>query len=488
MNETPGKRTWWIPGPEEVVFGCLISMILIGDSHGLLADPGTPWHLRLGREILVSGTVPRHDTLTFTHQGESWVDQSWGFDVLLAGIVDRWGWPTAVCAAALGLAWLYTAVARGLARDGTSPVVAVVTALLVAAIGGVHFLLRPHLFTFAFVYLTLRACQRQHERGGYWVALVPLYTAILANLHGGFVALPVIVLTAAFGHAISGTWGDPRAREVLRFAAGFLACLAAGLVNPYGFGLYRHVAKLLYSSGVTSLIIEYQPAPFGKPEAEVLEWVLLALVALPVVSSRRVDRYQLAHVLVWLHLALTSIRNAPFFALAAAPAIASLLDGLPILFRGTWKRDPRWSIWPACVTVGLLGLAIMGRGPGSFDPKRWPFAALPTVNRQPLATRMFHEQDWGGLIAAECQPTRRSYLDDRFELYGKPAIVEYIEVLSGGPTWDLVQERDRIDMVWLRPDRGLARRLFRSPGWRVVYQDKVSVLFKQAPPADVAAR
>ncbi len=488
MKESSSKRTWWLPGPEEVVFACVLSMILIGDCHGLLGDPGTPWHLRLGREILLTGTVPTHDTLTFTHQGEHWVDQSWAFDVLLAGVVDRWGWSTAVCMAALALAWLYTAVARGLARDGFPAVVAVVTALLVAAIGGVHFLLRPHLFTFAFVYMTLRACQKQHERGGFWVALAPLYTAILANLHGGFVALPVIVLTAALGHAIAGPWSDQRARQTLRFAAAFLACLAAGLLNPYGLGLYRHVARLLYSSGVTSLIIEYQPAPFGKPEAEVLEWVLLALVALPVVSARRVDRYQLAHVLVWLHLALTSIRNAPFFALAAAPALASLLDGLPILMRGTWKRDPRWSVWPAAAAAGLLALAMTGRGPGGFDQKRWPFGALPTLNDQPLATRMFHEQDWGGLIAAECQPTRRSYLDDRFELYGKPAILEYIEVLSGGPTWDLVHERDRIDMVWLRPDRGLAKRLYRTPGWRVVYRDKVSVLFKQTPPGGVAAR
>ena len=89
-----------------------------------------------------------------------------------------------------------------------------------------------------------------------------------------------------------------------------LACLAA-LANPYGIGLYRHVANLLVSSGVTGMISEYQPPPFGKPNADVLEWVLLALIALPVVSSRRIDRYQLVHVLVWLHLALTSIRNAP---------------------------------------------------------------------------------------------------------------------------------------------------------------------------------
>ena len=140
----------------------------------------------------------------------------------------------------------------------------------------------------------------------------------------------MIVATAALGHAISGRWDSARRGNLVKFGLTILACGVAGLANPYGFGLYRHVVHLLVSSGVTSLIIEYQPAPFGKPEAEVLEWVLLALVGLPVVSARRIERYQMAHVLVWLHLALTSIRNAPFFALAAAPALATLLDGLPL--------------------------------------------------------------------------------------------------------------------------------------------------------------
>ena len=178
---------------------------------------------------------------------------------------------------------------------------------------------------------------------------MPIYTALLANLHGGFVALPVIVATAALGHAVSGAWDAARRRNVVKFGLAVVACCLAALANPYGFGLYRHVGHLLLSSGVTSLIIEYQPPHFGKPEADVLEWVLLALIGLPVVSARRIDRYQLCHVLVWLHLALTSIRNAPLFALAAAPALATLIDGLPLAMRAAWKRAERPAILPAAV-------------------------------------------------------------------------------------------------------------------------------------------
>jgi hypothetical protein len=478
----------WIPGPVDLVFILVLGVLLIGGRHALLNDPGTPWHLRLGREILTTGAVPRFDTLTFTHDHAWWVDQSWAFDVLLALLVDTWGWSAPIGLASLGLATLYAAMARGLIRDGTSPVVAMVVALFSTAIGTIHFLIRPHLFTFAFVYLTFRACQKQHQRGGWAVAAVPVYTALLANLHGGFVALPVILATAAIGHAISGAWDRARRWNLAKFGLTILACGIAGLANPYGIGLYRHVVHLLVSSGVTSLIIEYQPAPFGKPDAEVLEWVLLAFVGLPMVSARRIDRYHMIHLLVWLHLALTSIRNAPLFALAAAPALATLLDGLPLAMRKSWKRDDRSLIWPLTAALCVLLLIVSGVNLGGFSLKKWPLVALKTLDHQSTAARLFHEQDWGGLIAAECQPVRRTYLDDRFEIYGKDGILEYCDVLSGGPVWETVRDRDKIEMVWLRPDRGLAKKLLKEPGWEVLYRDKISILFKQLPANQLTAR
>ncbi len=477
-----------VPGPEDMVFAIVLVLILVGGRYGLFGDPGTPWHLRLGNEILASGSVPRLDSLTWTRSGAPWVDQSWGFDAMLAGVVDTWGWPAVVALTAIGLASLYGAMARGLVRDGAAPISAIAAALVAAGIGSIHFLIRPHLFTFAFVYLTLRACQRQHEKGGRTVFLVPLYTAILANLHGGFVALPLIAATAGLGHAISGPWEAGRRREVLTFAAAAALSGLAALANPYGFGLYRHVANLLGSSGVTGLIVEYQPAPFGKSEAGLLEWALLALIGLTVISSRRIDRYQLVHVLVWLHLALTSIRNAAFFGMAAAPALATLIDGLPLSTRRSWKRDDRASIWPAVAGAVLLSVAACGVWLGGHDPRTWPLEALAVLDRQPLASRLFHEQDWGGLIEAESQPLRRAYLDDRFELFGKAAIVEYVDALTGGPTWDEIQARDRIDLVWLRPERGLAKRLRKEPGWTVLYENQVSVLISSRPPAVTTSR
>jgi hypothetical protein len=474
-----GLSRRFVPGVPDAVFWLILVFVLIGGRTGFLNDPGTFWHVRLGREILRNRDVPRYDTLTYTRDRSPWVDQSWAFDVGLALLVDRVGWSGAVASTALFLATLYACLARALLRDGISPLIAVVVTVLAVGIGTIHFLVRPHLFTMAFVLWTARACQRQHQDGGRAVGVVPFLMIPWANLHGGFLAGPIVVATAAVGHMLSGPMDAYRKRNVIRFGEAFLLSCVTPLINPYGFGLYQHVGELLVSSGVTKLIDEYQPIPFGTGKARVAEWVVLALIALPTFSKRRLSRYDLAHILVWLHFALGSIRHVPLFAIVVAPGLARLVDGLPWT---THEDGRRWADWSACswVTAAVVALGVIVGVPfGGLDPKTWPLSAVPALDRQPVEARLFHEQDWGGMIEEECRPTRRAFLDDRFELFGKKTILEYVDALQGGPEWDALRDRERIDLVWVRPERGLARRLTADPTWQVVHRDAVSVLFRR---------
>lgn len=477
---------WFRFGVPDAIFGLVLLMVLIGGRRGFLSDPGTFWHVQLGREILRTGHVPRHDTFTFTRELQPWVDQSWLFDAGLAALVDRFGWPAPVVLTALLLATLYGALTRSILRAGVSPAIAFTVVMVATAIASIHFLVRPHIFTFIFVFLFLNACRLQHERGGWHVASLPLLMVLWANLHGGFLAGPIIVVTAGCGDLVSGPWDGARKRNAAKFAAAFVLCTLAPLLNPYGIGLYRHVGNLLVSSGVTEMISEYQPMPFGQTMARPFEWVILALIALPAFGSRRLSRYELAHILVWLHFSLASVRHAPLFALVMAPALGYLLDGLPLSVRSArWSME--WTPWPAVVGLTLVVLAVSGVPLGELSRDYWPLDALPALNGRPLGARLFHEQDWGGFIEAESSPRRRTYLDDRFELFGKEAIVEYLDVMQGGPQWDIVRDRERIDLVWVRPDRGLARRLEADAGWRVVHRDAVSVLFERIVPRTRAA-
>ncbi len=472
-----GLTRRFAPGVPDFVFGLVLATILLGGRTGFLNDPGTFWHLRLGRDILRTGTVPRLDILTFTRDHQPWVDQSWLFDVGLATLVNRFGWSAALGVTALILAGLFAALTRSLLKDGASAAIAVAVTVLAGGISAHHFLLRPHLFTFVFVFWFLQTCRAQHEKGGWHVAVLPLLMILWANLHGGFLAGPIIVMTALLGHTVTGPWDKERQKNVLRFGGAFVLCVLAPLINPYGAGLYGHVGNLLVSSGVTQLIDEYQVMPFGQPRAKIFEWALLGLIALPSLGSRRLSRYDLAHTLVWLHFSLGSIRHAPLFALAMAPGLAALLEGLPLSIRDVkWRTN--WSLCTPTAALILVAASLTGARLGGFDPRRWPLEALPILNAQSTNPRLFHEQDWGGLIESETEPRRQAFVDDRFELFGKDAILEYMDALEGGPRWDALRDRERIGLVWVRPERGLAAKLTSDAAWKTLYRDETSVLFE----------
>ncbi len=348
-------------GPD-LVFAIILGTGLIS-GRAWLNDPGSPWHLRLGRDILATGSVPRADTLTWTRQGTPWVDQSWLFDVALAKVVDVGGWSLAVGLAVLSIAWLYRTLTRWLEADGVSPLSAATTAILAAGVGSVHFLVRPHLVTFALVAWTVHACRVHHERGGRILWTIPPLMVVWANCHGGFLAGPVILATAIVGEAISGPWDFERQDAAPRPRA---VSAATGAWRPSA----RHT-ELTYTgtwsvssmtSGVTGLIDEYQPMPFGKPTARVFEWVLLALVALPSLTGRKIGRYDLTHGLVWLHFALGSIRNAPLFGLAIAPALGRQFDGAFSAGRMKWSEplspSDRGTHMMASLTV--IAVALLG--------------------------------------------------------------------------------------------------------------------------------
>jgi hypothetical protein len=486
-------------GAPVFVFLAVLSLVLLVGRNRLCDDPGTFWHLRLGRDIAATGAVPRVDTLTYTRSGTTWVDQSWLFDLGLASLVGWRGWSAAVALAALILAAVYAFLAYDLVRAGRSPIVAAVTATVAAGIGAVHFHCRPHLFTIAGVALTLAAARAWHSRNSRVIWLVPLGMIAWANLHGGFVAGPVILATAIVGALIErSAKADPNARSspakpegsagnLTSITAVLALSILAPLLNPYGINLYRHVWQLMVSSRVTDLISEYQPARLGEPGSAVLEMVVLSLVAFPVLSRERPTRYELAHVLVWLHFGLGSIRHAPLLAIAVAPTFARYIDGTlqpnPITPAAPHRR---WLVAPGLVSLALLAAVALGAPIGGPSAPEWPLTALPTLNQQPADARLFHDQDWGGLVECESSPPRLAYIDDRFELWGREPILAYVRTLQGGPEWDHVAAREHFDLVWIRPNCGLAQRLADDSGWTEIHRDQTSVLFRKNAPVEVA--
>ena len=217
---------------------------------------------------------------------------------------------------------------------------------------------------------------------------------------------------------------------------------------------------------------------------------MLALVGLPGVSSRRIDRYQLAHVLVWLHLALTSIRNAPLFALAAAPALAAVARRpAPVVAAIAGPSRDRTPVWSGRPRRSACSILVVPRASARrVRPRATGRSRRCRPEPAAVLARLFHEQDWGGLIEAECRPIRRRVPRRPLRAVrqgGDPRIRRRPHRRPGLGH----RPRPRPDRPGLGPPRSRAgQAAAQATRMAVLHRDKVSVLFRQENSTDLTAR
>ena len=220
--------------------------------------------------------------------------------------------------------------------------------MLAAASSSIHWLARPHLFTMLFLVLFYGALENVREgrtklAGIPYLAIFPVATILWANLHGGFFVGVVMIgaygaaelLTVLFSADSSGR--PERLRLARNYFLSAFACLAASLINPYGYQLHEHMATYLRDPWNFTHIIEFLSPSFHHPTAPFFE-MMLALGAASAcwhLLNRRFTEPLL--ILLWAHAALLAVRNVAIFAIVAAPPVAAAL--------AYWlKAAPQWDV------------------------------------------------------------------------------------------------------------------------------------------------
>ena len=266
-------------------------------------------------------------------------------------------------------------------------------------------------------------------------------------------------------------------------------CSLASLLNPYGWQLHLHIARYLNSSWILDHVQEFQSPLIRSESMIVFAMLLLATVAL----VPQADRFEAVLVLVWGFLALRSARHVPFFAIAAAPVLASAIArywarlaaraGGRSPLRIFWDlaqefgRRPRASAWlPLSAAVVMAAVPAAG-----FPEKIFPVQAVERNLQQltPAAAmpRILTSDQWADYLIFRLYPQQRVFFDGRSDFYGPAIGSDYRKLLSGESPWRELLDRYQFDLALLPHDWALSTALEREPGWRLVYRDSVAVLF-----------
>jgi len=446
-----------------IFLGLWLGLMLFGRGT-LLRDPGTFWHVEVGREILDSGSVLRSDPFSFTRGGRPWTAHQWLAECGMAAMHRLSGFDGLLLATATLLAAIYTWLALRMIRAGFHPLPVGVVLALVLLASSHQFHARPLVVSIGLLGLTFAwlidvDLGRRPLRWLWW--LVPI-NVLWANLHAGVLAGIGTLGLCATWWLVAWLLGKGHTpvrcrREALELAVLALLSVLAVLINPYGLALPRAWLATL-TIPLPGLIEEHAPLDL----LDALGWTtrLLGLgyfVALIGVFPGQLRASWLVP-LVWFVLACQRVRNVPLFAITAA---IGCVDVLPRSRWANWlkchemllptgKNQPagpgaRAAILPliVVVAVGTLQAAgvsapVVGRGWAKLDPVRWPVDLLPElqeIDRQSpedAPTRIFNDLSLGGFVIHHA-PRLRVFIDDRCALYGAEFLQAYERARRGDP-------------------------------------------------------
>ena len=479
----------------------------------LLSDCDTGWHIRTGDWMVANRVVPTHDVFSFSKPNGVWFAWEWLSDLVFSGLNHVGGLRAVVLLSLLLLCVIFTLVFRLAARHA-NPLVAIVVTVLAVASSSVHWLARPHLFTLLFLALFFLLLERVREgrprlAGIPYFVLLPAATVLWTNLHGGFIIGILMVAIYGAGDLLTVAFSaDPAMRRpaAKRAASWFgtaLACLAASLVNPYGWRLHVHLFEYLRDPYASQHISEFFTLSFHHPAAIFFE-ALLLLSAASVFWYGSQGRFtESLLLLLFGHAGLLAARNVPLFAIVSAPLVAAAVDAwllrLPHLAVAGWLRNagarfnamaaqtaetdalPRWHLVSAAGFALVAAILFAPAPPKQFrseyDPKSYPAAAVEVLRRD-VSARVFTHDEWGDYLIWRLYPTGKVFVDGRSDFYGDDFENKYIDVLSVKKGWEQILDGFGVNTILLPPSIPLAGVLKESSRWRVVYDDGVALIFR----------
>ncbi len=492
--------------PDFFFLALLLWLFAAGGANGLLGDGDTGWHIRTGDYILAHHAVPRQDIFTFTKPNEPWYAWEWLSDVTFASLHGVWGLKAVALFAGLLLCGTAVILFCHMMSTGGNLFFALSAALLANGSSTVHYLARPHVFTFFLlaVSLWLLARDRQAADRGVWL-LVPI-AAVWVNLHGGFLALLVCLGLTAAGYGLQWLFG--RGADDLfylkRYSILTGLCSLATLVNPYGYGLHLHILGYFQSSFVKNTVQEFQSPAFRDEnmlQFEILLFAGLALAGILLTKKRFVDALL---ILFWAQASLSSVRHVPIYAIVASPILVdqltlhwnrwtlgkrrnSLIGILRDLGAEFAADSLRATIWIP-VMIGAFGASMAAANsdiwPADFPKARFPvalvheYAARLAPESGPMP-RIFTSDQWGDYLTYHFYPKIRIFLDGRSDLFGPELGNEYVHLASAHYDWEQLLDRYRIDIALVPVEWPLGELLKRSPRWRLVKDDGLGIFLER---------
>lgn len=435
------------------------------------------WYLRIGKDTLATSSLIRVDTLTYTRLGQPLIYQSWLSAILLwlEFLIGGLTLTVLIHGLVMGLTYTVIWILMRLAGGGTR-LVSLITVLLVLASCN-NWGIRPQAFTyplFVISLLILWRWQQGHDNGLF--ALPPI-GLLWVNLHGSFVLLFVLMgCSLVFGK------GN---RKLLGSILGISLLLT--LFNPYGLGIWKFVWSMISNSSVLLFSSEWDPPVNQGWQMNLYFLWRLSFAPMAGFSKRRLTLLEWAWFLGFAWLASIGIRYVIWFLfILALCTVMLLVDWNQFVLDRIRPTSP----YPINVLVGgVLVVSTFALLPG-IRQEWWVKAPSSYGASTPVAATQWlavHPDLPGELWSnfgfssylEYALPSRRVWIDTRFEIYPLEQWEGYFEVAEAWPEWQARLDQYHVNILMLSEggEPKLIDYVRQSGNWCNQYEDSTAVIF-----------
>lgn len=456
----------------------LVLLVIFGIAFLLPVGPLDYWfYVRIGQDTLQDLAVPQVDTISWSQSGRPIYYQPWLSAVILWLAFAGGGLTLTFLLRGLLIGLTYGMIWKMMTKEGLGVQFASFLTVLLALATSNNWTMRPQLFAYPLFACSIWILFQWQKGENRFLWFLPIIGLLWANLHGSFILLFVLTgSTLVFGK------GDRR-KLILWLAATALATL----INPQHFKVWGYVGMMLSSPSDQLFSVEWRPPQnLGWQMNIFFAWLLLfaPLVAL---SKHCLSLLDWVWVLSFGWLALSGTRYVVWFMIILSIQTAVLLSGIktfsPIPVS---ENQPVLSYLLGCVFM-CMTLPLLP----SWRDLWWPAAPspyflpdTPVAATEWLAARpgipgpLWNDYVFGSYLAFAL-PSRKPWMDSRFNAYPPEQWEQYRALASASADWEDFFDREDVNLLMLSiaGEPALVDEVANTPAWCPLYRDPYAVIF-----------
>jgi len=483
-----------IPSVADLFFMIVLFSIIFGGKSTLLNDGDTGYHIRAGEHIIKTRSIPTFDMFSLHTPPLPWTAHEWLSEVWMALLHRLLGLTGIVAFFALLLAGTTYLLFRILRSYQTNILLATTMTILALASSQLHWLARPHLFSFLLMVIFHYLIESWHCNRENRLYLLPPIMLLWVNLHGGFVGGFILLGAYLIGNLVSLPSLQPVERQALLrklkgLTVAIVASLAVCLINPYGYRILLFPFRLVSDRFIMNHVSEFLSPNFH--EWMPFKYLLLLLIAIFALSKKTMEPTELVVILIFTNMALYSVRYVPLFALITAPILTRKADEARGEIGGRVAKflrdrsekmarvDARTTghIWPATAVFTVAAAILSGQISHAFDEKVLPVAACEFLMQEKIAGNMFNSDEFGDYLIYRNSPSYRVFIDGRLDMYGSARLKEYNQVIGFEPGWESILDKYGVTWILFGSNTRFSRFLLKDRNWTLIYSDPVASIF-----------